>query len=73
MENQLLGPLLELPPEDRLSIIEALWDSLAKEPAAVPMPDWHRDLLGQRIAEDEVDSSPGESWPDLRRRIEADR
>ena len=36
----------------------------------VPIPDWHRDILEQRLAADETDQSPGESWPEVRRRIE---
>jgi putative addiction module component (TIGR02574 family) len=71
--KSLIETLLHLPPEERVSIIESLWDSLAKEPASIPMPDWHRDVLDERIVEDEADETPGESWSDLRRRIKARR
>jgi putative addiction module component (TIGR02574 family) len=71
--KNLIETLLHLPPEERVSIIESLWDSLVKEPASIPMPDWHRNVLDERIVEDEADDTPGESWSDLRRRIEARR
>ena len=41
--------LLALPPEERLAITEALWESLSAEPDRVPVPDWHRDILDQRL------------------------
>jgi putative addiction module component (TIGR02574 family) len=65
-----LDDLLSLPPDRRLPIMEALWVSLASAPENVPIPDWHRDIVEQRLAEDEGDESPGESWPEVRRRVE---
>ncbi len=62
--------LLALPPGERLALVEALWDSLGADPAAVPVPDWHRDILEQRLAEDAADTSPGETWAAVRLRIE---
>jgi putative addiction module component (TIGR02574 family) len=63
--------LLALPPGERLALVEALWDSLAADPDTVPVPDWHRDILEQRLAEDAADTSPGETWASVRRRIES--
>jgi putative addiction module component (TIGR02574 family) len=67
---QQLDELLSLPPDRRLAIMEAIWDSLAAAPEHVPIPDWHREILEQRLAEDDADLSPGESWSDVRSRIE---
>ena len=39
---------LGLPLEDRLQLVEDLWDSLAAEPEAIPVPDWHRGELDRR-------------------------
>lgn len=68
-----LSELLALPPAERLALAEALWASLAnepEEPERVPMPDWHSELLDERMASDVDDPAPGESWEALRRRIE---
>jgi putative addiction module component (TIGR02574 family) len=65
-----LGEILMLPAEERLAIVLALWESLAVTPDAVPIPDWHRDLLDERLAIDDLDQSPGEGWSDVRRRLE---
>jgi putative addiction module component (TIGR02574 family) len=74
MQNStLLDQLLVLPSEERLTIAEALWDSVAAEPGSAPIPDWHREILDQRLAEDDADESHGESWADVRSRIEMRR
>ena len=65
-----LKDILGLPVEDRLALASAIWDSLAAQPDAVPVPAWHRDIVEQRLADDESDPSAGESFAELRRRIE---
>lgn len=62
--------LLALPVEDRLTLVEALWDSLAAEPQSVPVPEWHKEILAEHIAEHDGDDGPGERWETVRRRIE---
>ena len=60
---------LELPPEDRIALVVEIWDSLeAKE---VPVPDWQRDLIRERLealkgADLEVRSTP---WSSVRERV----
>ena len=70
IDTETLEKLLELPVQDRLAIAAALWESLAADPASVPVPDWHCEILDRRLAEDDADSGPGESWDEVRRRIE---
>lgn len=42
-----------LTPDERLELIERLWNSLASNPDAVPFPDAHREELDRRL--DELD------------------
>jgi putative addiction module component (TIGR02574 family) len=69
-EHPKLTELLQLPPEQRLELIEAIWDSLAATPEQVPIPDWHLRIIEERMADDERDPEPGDDWPTVRRRIE---
>jgi putative addiction module component (TIGR02574 family) len=62
--------LLALPARDRLAIIEALWDSLRVSPASVPVPDWHRELLAERMREDDAAPEEADDWSKVRARIE---
>ena len=47
----MLATLLRLPPAERIQLIEDAWESLAASPEGVPVPDWHRELLEERLAD----------------------
>ncbi len=34
--------------EEKLRAMEALWDDLCRREEAVPVPQWHKDLLDER-------------------------
>lgn len=69
-DAQKLSDILSLPPQRRLEIAAAIWDSLADAPETVPIPPWHTALIAERLAEDEAAKEPGLSWDEARRRIE---
>jgi putative addiction module component (TIGR02574 family) len=58
--DRLKEEALALPPEDRLQLVEDLWDSLAAEPDAIPIPDWQREELDRR----DQDPSPEHITPE---------
>jgi putative addiction module component (TIGR02574 family) len=58
--------LLRLLPDQRLDLIEAVWDSL--DPVDVPMPDGHRDVLDERDANEDADL--GDTWEVVKARLE---
>ncbi|HEX5432237.1 MAG TPA: addiction module protein [Bryobacteraceae bacterium] len=62
--------ILELSPEERIQLIEEVWDTLAADLSALPLSEEHRRELDQRLRE--MEKSPGAetSWPELRWRIE---
>ncbi len=61
-----LSDLLKLPPQQRLDLIEALWDSLDAED--VPMPDWHKTVLDEREANEDADL--GDTWEVVKARLQ---
>ena len=52
--------------EDRIALVEDIWDSIAEEKNVLPLTDTQRAELQRRIEED--DSSPGDvvSWSDVK-------
>jgi putative addiction module component (TIGR02574 family) len=36
--------------EERLQAMELLWSSIARTPEAVDSPDWHKEVLAERLA-----------------------
>ena len=59
---------LRLPSEDRLELVEMLWESLDQE--AIPVPGWQKRLLDERIAADDAAPEAGSDWKEVRERIE---
>ena len=40
--SALLNEILDLPADERLHLVEKIWDSLAVSAESVPVPDWHK-------------------------------
>jgi putative addiction module component (TIGR02574 family) len=46
--QEILAAAQSLSPAERLQLVEAIWDSLLDTPDAIPVPDWHRQVLDER-------------------------
>ncbi len=57
----------QLSREQKLQLIEALWESLQKDPAGIPVPDWHLEELERRMHL--PDQQRGRPWPEVRASI----
>ena len=56
----------ELSPDEKLEYIQALWARFSEHPEEVPVPDWHRQVVAERLAvhrRGEITSRP---WPEIR-------
>lgn len=65
------GSLFDLPPAQKLQLVEDLWDDLAANPADVPVYDWQKEELARR--KDNLMSHPSSAvcWDDVKARIRA--
>lgn len=61
--------ILRLPLAERLELAQAIWESVERDPAPPALPEWQRQLLDERIAEDEESPQAGSSWDEVKRRI----
>ena len=59
----------KLSPEERLDLIEELWDSLSTDPAKIPLTDAQANELDRRLAEMDQDDSLGIPWETVLARI----
>jgi putative addiction module component (TIGR02574 family) len=59
----------KLSPEDRLQLIEELWESLRRQPEAVPLTEAQRKELDRRL--DEIDRGEAETipWDEVKQRL----
>lgn len=58
---------LELSPGERRELVDALWESLERDPE--PLPEWQRRLLDQRLAALDEAGDPGRRWEEVEREI----
>ncbi len=73
MRNALREELLELSPEERLELVELLWDSIADDDNALALTDEQRADLERRLAEADADLTGGSPWEEVRERIQHHR
>lgn len=66
--NKILPPeqLREFSVEERLALMEDVWDTLANSPDTLPVPAWHRDILDQRLEFHESDPSAAKPWDEVK-------
>ena len=49
--NAEFGALFELSVDQKLRLVEDLWESIAATPEEIPVPQWQKDELARRKAE----------------------
>ena len=69
IQKQALG----LPPQERIDLMVELWNSLA--PEEIPVPEWQRELIRDRLAEIEHLDPEERSvpWEVVRKQVFADK
>jgi len=55
---------------EKLRLMERLWDDLARRPQDVPSPDWHGDVLAERIKAVREGQTSFEDWDLVKRRLQ---
>ena len=61
--------IAKLSPEQRLELLEQIWDSLAATPDAVPITAAQREELSRRLDELDREGPIGIPWDEVLRRI----
>ena len=59
----------ELSADEKLDYIQGLWDHFSVHPEEVPTPNWHREIVAERLAahrRGEVTSRP---WSEIREEL----
>lgn len=64
-----LSRLRDLSFSEKLQLVEALWDDLARTPEALPVPDWQKEQLAKRKASHQSLPQEGLSWEEAKKGI----
>jgi putative addiction module component (TIGR02574 family) len=67
--STVLKDALSLSVEDRLELIEELWDSLAATPEAIPVTEAQRRELARRRRAHARNPSAAKSWEEVRAKL----
>ncbi|MEW8411445.1 MAG: addiction module protein, partial [Candidatus Thiodiazotropha sp.] len=59
----------QIPLDERLQLVEDIWDSIAELPESVEVPKWHRPILEERLKAYHEDPHAGTPWSELKREI----
>ena len=54
---------------EKIALMERLWADLSQRPQEVPSPDWHGDVLAERIAAVREGRTALVDWNDAKRRL----
>jgi len=71
MNTQLLSEATKLALDERIELVEAIWDSLVPEAQDMPLPESHRRLLDERLAQFVANPSAGSLWEEVQTRLES--
>jgi len=75
------GEPLQIPPpgfeslsiDEQLEYVERLWEHIAAHPERVPVPDWHRRIIQERLQSDSSSRPWTEVREDLRKKFGSNR
>ena len=56
----------DLTPDEKVQYVQNLWDHVVADASKVPVPDWHRRILHERLAEYHAAPHEGKAWPQVR-------
>ncbi len=56
----------DLTADEKVQYVQDLWDYVVADASKVPVPDWHRHILDERLAEYHAAPQEGKPWPQVR-------
>ena len=60
----------DLSVDGRIDFVQSLWDRIAATPEQVPVPEWHRRIISERLETYQANPATGRPWTDVRADIE---
>jgi putative addiction module component (TIGR02574 family) len=69
MKQELVAEILALPVEDRVRLVEAIWDSISAVPEALTLTEWQKEELDRRLDDLEKNPDAGSTLEEVFARI----
>ena len=68
-KQALIEEIRRLPVEEQIELLGDVWDEIAADSKAVPVPEWHLRELERRLGEPNPEYV---SWSEVRHRLDSD-
>lgn len=62
--------LATLSTAEKIALLERIWADLSQRPEELPSPDWHGDVLAERLAAVRTGQTAFVEWEEARRRLQ---
>lgn len=62
----------DLSADEKVEYVQSLWDRIAANPETVPVPEWHKEVVRQRLQEHEADPDGVRDWDEVRARLRSE-
>ena len=59
----------ELSTDDQIEYLQDLWDRISSDPDEVSVPDWHKEILEERLARYERNGMEGTTLEDFEKEL----
>ena len=69
MNTVSIADIIELPVQERIRLVELIWDSIAAVPEAVSISPEHKVELEERLSAFEANPTEGYSWEQVKSRL----
>jgi len=69
MHSPSVADLTKLSVQQRLRLLEELWDTLLADPDLIDITDCHRTILDKRLAAHRAEPDKGTPWEEVRQRL----
>lgn len=56
--------------DEKVDYVQTLWDRIAATPEELPIPDWHKQIVSERLASYRASPEPGKTWEQVRGELE---
>jgi putative addiction module component (TIGR02574 family) len=60
----------DLSVEEQIAFVQSLWDRIVATPEQVPVPEWHRQIIRERLEAYRANPTAGRFWTDVRTDVE---
>ena len=69
MKSLSASDIADIPIQERIRLVEEIWDSIVDMADQVEVPEWHRKELDKRLAAYRENPDHNVSWDEIRKRL----